>query len=67
MTRFWDGRTDGVTRLLHLLSPLVTQVKTTVLFICIHKGVKSIVFAMFIKFFNESGKAILKSIKIKGS
>ena len=31
MTRFWDGRTDGqtdgVTRLLDLLSPLATQVK----------------------------------------
>ena len=28
MTRFWDGRTDGETRLLDLLSPLATQVKT---------------------------------------
>ena len=31
MTRFWDGwtdrQTDGVTRLLDLLSPLATQVK----------------------------------------
>ena len=31
MTRFWDertdGRTDGVTALLDLLSPLATQVK----------------------------------------
>ena len=26
MTRFWDGRTDGVTALLDLLSPLATQV-----------------------------------------
>ena len=33
MTRFWDrrtdGQTDGVTRLLDLLSPLATQVKIT--------------------------------------
>ena len=28
MTRFLDGRTDGVTALLDLLSPLATQVKT---------------------------------------
>ena len=26
-TRYWDGRTDGVTRLLDQLSPLATQVK----------------------------------------
>ena len=28
MTRFWDRPTDGVTKLLDLLSPLATQVKT---------------------------------------
>ena len=33
--------------------------KTTVLFICIHKRSKSIVFAEFIKFCDESGLAIL--------
>ena len=33
--------------------------KPTVLFICIHKRVKSIVFAVFIKFCDESGPAIL--------
>ena len=33
--------------------------KTTVLIICIHKRVKSIVFAMSIKFCDESGLAIL--------
>ena len=33
--------------------------KTTVLFICIHKRVKSIVFAVSIKFCDESGLAIL--------
>ena len=27
MTRFWDGRTDGMTALLDLLSPSATQVK----------------------------------------
>ena len=27
MTRFWDGKTDGVTALLDLLSPLATLVK----------------------------------------
>ena len=34
--------------------------KTTVLFISIHKRVKSIVFAVFIKFYDESGLAILR-------
>ena len=29
MTRFWDGRTDGVTALLDLLSPSATQVKNS--------------------------------------
>ena len=38
--------------------------KTTVLFICIHKRVKSIVFAMSIKFYDESDLAILKYEKI---
>ena len=28
MTKFWDGRTDGVTALLDLLTPLETQVIT---------------------------------------
>ena len=35
--------------------------KTTVLFICIHKRVKSIVFATSIKFCDESGLAILNT------
>ena len=33
--------------------------KKSVLFICIHKRVKSIIFTISIKFFNESGLAIL--------
>ena len=37
---------------------------TTVLFICIHKRVMSIVFAVFIKFCDESGRAIL-SLKLR--
>ena len=36
--------------------------KTTVLFICIQKRVKSIVFALFMKFCDESGLAILNYI-----
>lgn len=39
--------------------------KTTVLVICINKGVKSIVFAMFIKFCDESDLAILNITKKK--
>ena len=37
--------------------------KTTVLFICIQKRVKSIVFAVFIKFCDESGLAILMAMR----
>ena len=36
--------------------------KATVLFICIHKQVKSIVFALSIKFCDKSGLAILNYI-----
>ena len=39
--------------------------KTTVLFICILEQIKSIVFAVFIKFWDESGLAILIRISLR--
>ena len=38
--------------------------KTTALFICVHKRVKQIIFALSIKFCYESGLAILHLIRL---